>query len=353
MGFGTSEHDVFYAGDKKIHYHAAGPSLGPLVLFIHGWVGTGITWKAQIDAFAALGFRVVAPDMPGYGQSTSRRVIDDYCQEAIVEGLMALLAAQDRARAIWVGHDWGAGVVSSVATQHPEAVSALVTVCVPFRSIELGWNGFLPLVNRDLYPAEEFEFGQWDYMKKYEEDFEESVKWFDSDIRGFCKAAMQQPGPPQSRRELMFSTVRKLGWLGGMPSPPPVEATGPPLLPPDVFASFADDMEKTGVWGPCAYYMHHERNARYNGSKPGTLTQPALFIHAAWDLVCDTKTSRLAEPMRRACANLTEVTLETDHLPQYQKPAEFNAAILRFIVEEVPSEWPGFWDTAFVKKRKA
>ena len=48
----SMEHDVFYGGNKKIHYHAAGPALGPLIIFIHGWVGTGILWKAQLVTFA-------------------------------------------------------------------------------------------------------------------------------------------------------------------------------------------------------------------------------------------------------------------------------------------------------------
>jgi soluble epoxide hydrolase/lipid-phosphate phosphatase len=353
MSLQHREHnDVFYASNKKIHYHAVGPPLGPLIIFVHGWIGTGILWKCQIDTFAALGFRVIAPDMPGYGQSTSRHVLDDYHQESIVEGMRALLEAQGRDAAIWVGHDWGAGVVSSVATQHPETVKALITVCVPYRSIELGWEGLLPLINRDIYPAEEYKLGQWDYMKKYEEDFENVVKWFDDNTANFCKIAMQHQPPPLSRFAPMFPTIRKDGWFGGISSLSSIEIEDRPLLPRDVFTSFAKDMDKTGFWGPCAYYMHHERNAHYNGQKQSqTLTQPVLFVHAAWDLVCDTKTSRLAEPMRRGCSNLTEVTIESDHYPQFQKPTEFNAAVCRFIIEQVPTEWPGFWDSGYVNGR--
>lgn len=59
------EHEVTYADDKKIFYLAAGPTNGPLLVFIHGWPAIGKLWKPQLDAFASLGFRVVAPDMPG------------------------------------------------------------------------------------------------------------------------------------------------------------------------------------------------------------------------------------------------------------------------------------------------
>jgi pimeloyl-ACP methyl ester carboxylesterase len=59
------QHEVTYSDGKKIFYHAAGPANGPLLMFIHGWPAIGKLWKPQIDAFSAMGFRVVAPDMPG------------------------------------------------------------------------------------------------------------------------------------------------------------------------------------------------------------------------------------------------------------------------------------------------
>ncbi|KAI0517795.1 putative epoxide hydrolase [Xylaria bambusicola] len=347
-------HDVVYAGgDKKIHYLAAGPTTGPLILFIHGWPGTGITWKYQLEAFAGIGFRAIAPDMPGYGKSTARRIVDDYCQEAIVEGMVALLGDTGRDAAVWVGHDWGAGVTSSVATQHPEIVKALVNFCVPFHTIELGWDGFFPLINREIYPADKYEFGQWDYMKHYEENFEQAVQWFEQDTAGFCKILVQRSSEPKSRFSSVSATARKDGGWMGLPKPPPVEAAGPPILPPDVYESFVADMQKTGFWPGSGYYMHHKRNAEYNGkaASGGKLTQPVLFVHATRDLVCDTKTSRLAEPMRQVCSNLTEVTMATGHFPHFEQPGEVNAAIFRFILEELPSEWPGFWDSGYTKKK--
>ena len=59
------QHEVTYGDGKKIFYHAAGPANGPLLIFVHGWPGIGKLWKPQIDAFSSMGFRVVAPDMPG------------------------------------------------------------------------------------------------------------------------------------------------------------------------------------------------------------------------------------------------------------------------------------------------
>ncbi|KAJ5675657.1 hypothetical protein N7462_008554 [Penicillium macrosclerotiorum] len=348
-----THHDVTYAGgSKKIHYLATGPVDGPLILFIHGWPATAITWKAQLNAFASVGFRAIAPDMPGYGQSTARRVVDDYCQEALVEGMMALLADTGRRAAVWVGHDWGSGVTSSVAIQHPETVKALVSMCVPYSTLELGWDGFLPLVDRKLYPADQYEYGQWDYMKNYEENFEKAVEWYHRDIAGYCKAIAQKP---TSRPDLsvphLMATIRKKGMMGGRPKPPSVDQLGPTTLPADVLDSFTKDMQRTGFWSGCAYYLNHRRNAEYNGSRERKLTQPVLFVHATWDLVCATKITRLIEPMREACSNLTEVTIDAGHFVGWEKPAEVNAALFRFLVDALPNEWPGSLESEYTKSK--
>ncbi|KAL3469219.1 Alpha/Beta hydrolase protein [Aspergillus californicus] len=342
-----TSHKIAYADEKTIHYLSCGPPTGPLILFLHGWPGSAITWSTQLTTFGSLGFHAIAPDMPGFGQSTARRVIEDYTQEALVGAMIALLEHTERKAAIWVGHDWGAGVASSIATQHPGAVKALINICVPYRSIELGWAGFLPFVNRTVYPVDEYEFGQWDYMKAFEDDFEKHVAGFENDPDGFCIAAMQpSPRPKESRIDPIMSAIRKTGWAF-----PPASMLGPPILPPDVFAAFVEDMKRSGFWSGCAYYLNHARNAAYNGSKDGKLSQPVLFIHATWDVVCDTITmeSRLCEAMRGACGNLTEVRIEGGHFLHYERASEVHAAIVRFVLAEVPGQWPGFGDSGYTK----
>jgi soluble epoxide hydrolase/lipid-phosphate phosphatase len=104
----------------NIFYLSAGPKNGPLLILVHGWPSIAETWKPQITAFAALGFRVVAPDMRGYGRSTATRVVHDYRMERIVTDMLMLLAHLQRREATWIGHDWGAGVVWALAAHHPE-----------------------------------------------------------------------------------------------------------------------------------------------------------------------------------------------------------------------------------------
>lgn len=73
------EHEFTHGvgGATKTFYLAAGPPNGPLLIFIHGWPAIAKTWKPQLEAFASLGFRVVAPDMPGWLLSV---VVEIECQ---------------------------------------------------------------------------------------------------------------------------------------------------------------------------------------------------------------------------------------------------------------------------------
>ena len=70
-------------------------------------------------------------------------------------------------------------------------------------------------------------------------------------------------------------------------------------------------LTRNGFFGPDSWYMNHKANAAYAERAPngGKLAMPVLFLHGAYDVTCETMTSRLAEPMRRDCAQLTEVVV--------------------------------------------
>ncbi len=79
----TDRHTSFYL--------AAGPEDGPLIIFVHGWPELSISWRHQLPALAALGFRAIAPDMRGYGRSTVYSQSSDYAQTNIVRDMLDLL----------------------------------------------------------------------------------------------------------------------------------------------------------------------------------------------------------------------------------------------------------------------
>jgi soluble epoxide hydrolase/lipid-phosphate phosphatase len=167
--------------DGQISYLEAGPADGPLVMLVHGWPATAITWSPQIDALAAAGFRVVAPDMRGYGQSMVPVSPSAYSLRHLVDDLRCLLDATGRTSATWVGHDWGASVVWALAAHHPALCDGVAALVVPYRTLDRGLAAMLDHVSRDVYPEEDFPYAQFDYMAFYETAAQQVTAQFEAD----------------------------------------------------------------------------------------------------------------------------------------------------------------------------
>ena len=124
------------AGRAGLHFDSEGD--GPLIVLLHGFPQYRIAWQKQMPALAAAGFRAVAPDLRGYGDSPKPGAVDDYRMPLIVEDVADLIRSlgerADRSvcsPCIVVGHDWGAFVAWFLAMLHPELVSRLVIMNVP------------------------------------------------------------------------------------------------------------------------------------------------------------------------------------------------------------------------------
>ena len=94
---------------------------GPTILFVHGFPDTAYTWRKQMRAVAAAGFRAIAPDMRGYGGSSVPADPSLYTPFQTVGDLVGLLDALQINQAIIVGHDWGANVAWNAAMMTPTA----------------------------------------------------------------------------------------------------------------------------------------------------------------------------------------------------------------------------------------
>src|ERR1051326_8675279 len=151
MLFPVTEHFAKTARHASF-YLACGPETGPLIIFIHGWPELAHSWRHQLRALAALGFRCIAPDMRGYGRSSSYPTHAEYALDHSVRDMLDLLAHLGRDRAIWVGHDWGIPVVWSLTSQHPERCYAVANLCVPYITGGFATANLIPLVNREIYP---------------------------------------------------------------------------------------------------------------------------------------------------------------------------------------------------------
>jgi pimeloyl-ACP methyl ester carboxylesterase len=112
-----------------IRLHAAEAGRGPLVLLLHGFPQFWWTWRAQLPALAAAGFRAVAPDLRGYGASD--KPPRGYDLPTLAADVAALVRALGERDAVVVGHDWGGLLAWTTAVLHPRAVRRLVVLSAP------------------------------------------------------------------------------------------------------------------------------------------------------------------------------------------------------------------------------
>lgn len=345
----SEHHFTFETG--KTRYLAAGPEDGPLIILIHGWIAVAETWQPQLLALSALGFRVVAPDTRGYGGSTVTRNVKDYALEQHVSDMLALLKHLGREQAVWIGHDWGCGLVWAFVAHHPEACAGVVCMTVPYRTIEFGLDKLVSLVNRELYPVDKYPFGQWEYQNFHAKQAARSEATLDADPESTIKCLYMKGDPANYRKPAMTSDLSiRGGWWGEADSAPkiPIEAT---LLDghPDILEKLRDTIKNNGSFGPNAYYLNHDVNKAYSekSANDGILNMPVLFIGARFDGTCNTSVSRLSEPMQQSCTNLTECTLDSGHWVAFEQPRETNAVIVKWLVTNLPSQWPGFGKIPF------
>ena len=112
----------------SIHYEVTGE--GRPVVLLHGFPDSGRMWRYQVEALAAAGFRVIVPDLRGYGTSDKPAAVDDYHVLSLAGDVVAVLDDAGVERAHVVGHDWGAALAWALAAFLPERVDHLVALSV-------------------------------------------------------------------------------------------------------------------------------------------------------------------------------------------------------------------------------
>jgi pimeloyl-ACP methyl ester carboxylesterase len=341
MQFSVTEH-VLKTKRHTTFYLACGALDAPLIIFFHGWPELSISWRHQLQCFASLGFRTIAPDMRGYGRSTIHPDYRDYDMRSIVFDMIELLRSLQQPSAIWVGHDWGAPVAWSLAQHHPDQVEATANLCVPYMPLGFAPKHLIPHVNREIYPLSEFPVGQWDYQLFYEENFHKASATFDVNPRNTIKALFRRgdaAGRGKPGRLAMVS--RDGGWFGGAGKAPDVPLDEA-LLTEKELDQYADALKQNGFSGPDSWYMNAQTNLEFaqSAANGGRLSMPVLFFHAEFDYTCETVTSSLAEPMREACDDLSELIIPSGHWMTQERPDLVNAGLARWLVDKLPHRWP-------------
>lgn len=310
-----------------ITLHITEQGSGPLVLLCHGWPELAYSWRHQMPVLAKAGYRVVAPDMRGYGSSSAPHAIADYAITDLVGDMVALVAALGETRACIVGHDWGANVAWSAALMRPDLFTAVAALSVPHRPRNPS-TAPLPLLK-----AAGLEDFYWFYFNREGEAEAEFERDIESALR---KVLVGISGDSASDGSRALHVPKGRGFLDGLVEPGALPAW---LTDADV-AAYASAFRKNGFRGPFNWYRNLDRNwallAPFQGAK---IAPPALFIAGDRDGVIASPIGRRAlETLEAGVPNLRGKVLipGAGHWIQQERPAEVNAALLRFLAADYP-----------------
>src|SRR5690348_1591039 len=115
-------------GDIELHVVDEGK--GPVVLLLHGFPDSSHLWRKQIPALRAAGYRVIAPDLRGFGKSSRPVGVEHYAMPNLVGDVVGLLDGLGIDRAHLVGHDWGAALAWASAAILPQRTLSLTAISV-------------------------------------------------------------------------------------------------------------------------------------------------------------------------------------------------------------------------------
>ena len=231
--------------------------------------------------------------------------------------------------ALWVGHDWGCAVVGALAAHEPRRSRGVVLASLAYQPTGHALPTLVPLVDRTIYPADQYPDGQWDYYRYYATHFEAAVADLDAD-QAASLASIFRPGDPAGVGKVSPNAVvtRNGGRFGAAHLAPPTQPD-PALWPPADFDVLVQEFKTHGFRPSCAWYLNDNDAIAYarEAHDGGRLSQPVLFVNGDFDQICSITGNRQGDPMRAACSDLTVTGLPAGHWLPLERKAELIQAI--------------------------
>jgi len=290
---------------------------GPLVLLLHGFPESWYSWRHQFAPLAAAGYHAVAPDMRGYGRSDKPHAIEAYNQVEVVNDIIGLIPALGYDSAVVIGHDWGAPTAWSCALHHPDVVTAVGALSVPFTPRPPA----PPLdIMREVFKDQFF------YQLYFQEPGVAEAE-FERDIRTALKKFLVMGAGGTDLAELPAKGPGD-DLLSGLPNPD----TLPAWLSEADLDFYAREFERSGMRGPLNYYRAQNLTWELTAGAPETIGQPAMFVAGAADGVIMMAAEALEKmPERVTDLRINRLIPDIGHWTQQEAPDAVNAALLEFL----------------------
>jgi pimeloyl-ACP methyl ester carboxylesterase len=288
---------------------------GPAVIFLHGFPELAFSWRFQLPALAAAGFRAIAVDQRGYGRTSVPTEVGDYHIDELMADVEGLLDALGLEQAVFVGHDWGAIVLWHFSLLHADRIEKLANLNIPF------WPR-PPVDPIDLMRAR---LGNDFYIVNFQ-DSNQADTVFASDPRRFFDRLMRKQQITRERFEQLPPQQRVLSLLATMARERP---SGEPLLDPAELDYFTAAFARSGFTGPINWYRNWTANWQRMDGVPEIVTVPTLFIAADDDVVVSPKH---VDAMKPFIPNLeTHVLEHCGHWSQQEQPDEVNRVLIEWL----------------------
>ncbi|GAA1220509.1 alpha/beta hydrolase [Kitasatospora nipponensis] len=314
MSFNAADftHRLVPAPAGRVHLVEQGT--GPLVLLVHGFPESWYSWRHQLPALSAAGYRAVAVDVRGYGRSSRPEGVDAYRMLELVADNAAVVHALGEHSAVIVGHDWGATIAANSALVRPDVFRAVGLLSVPY----VPRGGPRPSeVFARLGGDEEFYVSYFQQPGRAEAEIEPDVRgWLAGFYAALSADTMPAAGAPDPHFVARGGTLRER-----FPSGPRPAWLGACDL--DVYAG---EFERTGLTGALNRYRSMDRDWEDLAAFDGTpIAQPSLFAGGTRD-ASTTWLSDAINAHPRTLPGLTASHLLEDcgHWIQQERPAEVN-----------------------------
>jgi pimeloyl-ACP methyl ester carboxylesterase len=315
-------HEQVPTNGIELHVASAGPADGPPVVLCHGFPELWYSWRRQIGPLAEAGYRVLVPDLRGYGDSARPKEVDAYGSDQLTGDLCGLLDHYGYEKAAFVGHDWGALVLWEMGRLHPERVSSLFTMSVPFSQ-------------SPGPPTETFKVifeGKFFYIM-YFQPVGPAEAELDADPRHFLRTILYAAGGEAMAKGNALLVDFPSEGTRFIDTLTPAPAQLPPWLTEHDVDVYAAAFEKSGFFGPVSYYRNMDANwERSKDLGPSTYTMPVGFLTGARDAVA----AMLPGAVEAMATTFPDFRGGTSvegagHWVQQERPEETNAALLAFL----------------------
>ncbi|MFW8052508.1 alpha/beta fold hydrolase [Vagococcus fluvialis] len=290
------ELEVFEAGQEN---------KGNPIVLCHGWPEHAYSWRYQVTPLVEAGYHVIIPNQRGYGNSSCPQEVTKYDIEHLTGDMVALLDYYNYKDAIFMGHDWGASVVWSMALLHPERVTKMINLCLPYQVRgEKPWIDFM----------EEF-LGEDYYFVHFNKQPGVADAILDDNVTQFMNNLYRKNVPTQAPSEGMeMINLAKSS-----------TALGEPVMSDSDLSVYISGFEKNGFTPSINWYRNLNRNWDLLGEVSPIVYQKTLMVYGEKDVIPPLPNIQEFVP------NIEVQTLDTGHWIQEERPEELNQMILNWL----------------------